>query len=173
VVATQPEEPEHPQIVNISQSSVEMIQAGLVRANQTNIRHLEADEVDLQVAAAGRIETSGLQVRDSAIGVVSSSQASVVDSIAGGIRSDTLNFNGVAALAVANNFTGKDVSAFTIIATDLKADTIHTGILISREVHGNVTTTVDAQSALMAGLVGGLTTGLVLMVAKLLFGRNK
>jgi hypothetical protein len=170
--ALQPDETENPQIVNLSQAKVETIQAGLVRANQSTINHVKADEVDLQTSAAGSIQTGELHAQDSILGMISTSQAQVVDSITGVIRSESLNFNGVTALAVANDMLNEEVKAIAVIATKVKADNINTGILISREIYGNVTTTLDGQTALIAGLAGGAMLGLILLAGKLLFGRK-
>jgi len=39
-------------------------------------------------------------------------------------------------------------------------------------VQGNVTTVLDTRGALLAGLVGGLFAGLMLMLGRALFGRK-
>lgn len=168
----QPDETELPQIVNLSHVNVETVQAGLVRANQAAIQQVIAEEVDLQTSMAGAIQTEVLHARDSIIGAAASRQASLQDSIAGGIRAETLSFNGVAALVLANTMANEDVNAIAVIGTDVQADSIRTGILISCEVYGNVTTTLDGRTAMMAGLVGGAVTGLILLAGKLLFGRK-
>jgi len=169
----QPEESETPQVVNLSQVTVESVVAGLVRASQTSIENLNAEEVELQFSAAGAAQTRDLHARDSALGGVAAEQANVQDSIIGGLRAETINFNGVAAVAVANTITGTDVHAIAVMSQELRADNIRAGILISREIHGNVTTTIDGRTALLAGLAGGAVTGLILLTGRLLFGRKK
>jgi hypothetical protein len=169
MATSQPEETELPQIVNLSQARVETIQAGLVRTSQTAIQNINAEEVDLQTSLAASIKTGEFHAHDSVLGAVISQNASLQDSIAGGVRAETLSFNGSAFLNIANTMTSKDVNAVAVVTTDLQADNIRTGILISREVHGNVTTTVDGRTALLGGLVGGAVTGLILLAGKLLF----
>lgn len=166
---SQPEETEHPQIINLSQAKVETVEAGLVRTTQTAINQINAEEVDLQMSAAGSIQTGELQAHGSVLGAISSQNANVQDSISAGIQADSLSFNGSTLLCVANTMTNRDVNAFAVIANDLEADNIRTGILISREIHGNVTATVDGRTALLAGLVGGAATGLILLAGRLLF----
>jgi hypothetical protein len=169
----QPEETELPQIVNLSQANLETVQAELVRASQAVIQQLNAEEVDLQTSIVGTIQTGELHARDSIILASASQQTSLQNSIAGGLRAEALNFNGVAALVFANSMANKDVNAIAIIGTDIQADNIQTSILISREVHGNVTTILDGRTALIAGVLGGAVTGLILIAGKLLFGRKK
>jgi hypothetical protein len=168
-----PNDAELPQIVNLSQVSAEMVNAGLARANQTTIRQLKANEVDLQTSVAGTIQAGELHARDSILGVISSNQSTVVDSIAGVIKAETLDFNGVAGMIVANSMANKGVNAIAVIGTDIRAETINTRILLSRNVHGNITTTMDGRSTLMAGVVGGVVTGLILLVGKMLLGNKK
>ena len=67
----------------------------------------------------------------------------------------------------------KDIQAIAVIGTNVQADSIRTGLLISREVHGNVTTTVDGRTALLAGLAGGALAGLIMLSGRLLFGHKK
>jgi len=63
--------------------------------------------------------------------------------------------------------------AIAIIGREVHADNIRTGILFSSEIHGNVTTTLDGRTALLAAVVGGIATGLVLLAGRLLFGHKK
>jgi hypothetical protein len=170
---TEPEEIETPEVVNLSQVTVESIRAELVRASQTRIQQLNAGEVELQMSAAGGVQARELHARDSALGGVMAEQANVQDSIAGGIRSEDLSFNGVVGLAVANCIEAQEMHAIAVVGRELHADNIRTGILISREIHGNVTATIDGRTALLAGLAGGAVTGLILLAGKLAFGRKK
>jgi len=173
MAANQPEETELPQVINLSNVSVENVEAELVRTNQTSIQQLDADEVELHISALGTARAGNLHAKDSILGVVISEQATVQDSITGGVRAQTLSLNGVTALAVANSMSIENVDAIAVAGTQISAENIRTGILISQEVNGNVTTMVDGRTVLLAGLAGGAVAGLILLVGKLLFGRKK
>jgi hypothetical protein len=173
MAANQPEETELPQVVNLSNVSVENVEAELVRTNQTGIQQLNAEEVELHISALGTATTSDLHVNDSIVGVVMSKQATVQDSIVGGVRAQTLSLNGVTALALANSMSIENVDAIAVAGTEISAENIRTGILISQQVNGNVTTMVDGRTVLLAGLAGGTVAGLILLAGKLLFGRKK
>jgi len=173
MAANQPEEAELPQVVNLSNVSVENVEAELVRTHQTSIQQLNAKEVELHISALGTANTGELQANDSIVGMVVSEQAEVKDSIVGGVTATTLSLNGVSVLALANSMSIKDVDAIAVVGTEINAENIRTGILISREVNGNVTTVVDGRTVLLAGLAGGTIAGLILLAGKLLFGRKK
>ena len=173
MAANQPEDADLPQVVNLSNVSVENVEAELVRTHQTSIQQLNAKEVELHISALGTANAGELHVNDSVVGMVVSQQAEVKDSIVGGVTATTLSLDGVSALAVANSMSIKDIDAIAVAGTEIHAENIRTGILISREVHGNVTTMVDGQTILLAGLAGGTIAGLILLAGKLLFGRKK
>jgi hypothetical protein len=169
----QPQESELPQVINLSNVSVEQVEAELVRTNQTLIQQLNAEEVELHISAVGTAEAGELQVRDSLVGAVVSQQATLQDSLVGGVRATSMSFNGLTALALADSMSIEEMDAVVVAGSQISAENIRTGILFSREVHGNVTTLVDGRTALLAGLAGGAVAGLVLLAGKLLFGRKK
>ncbi len=173
MIINKTDEPELPQIVNLSQVNVETVQAELVRTSQTIIQTLSAEEVDLQTSMVNTIQTGNLHAHGSLIGASASQQATLQDSIAGGLRAETINFNGVSAFTLANNLESKGLNAIGVISTNISADEIRTGLLISREVHGNVTTTLDRDTALLAGLLGGITAGLIFLLGRWITVRNK
>ena len=173
MVATEPEEIEHPQIVNLSQVHMETFQSDLVRASQSIIGGLQAEEVEFQTSAAGSVSTHELQAKDSIIGTLVCNQAAIVDSFVSGIRAETIDLNGIAGAVVANNVKSDEVRALTVIAADIHATNINIGILLSREVHGNVFTTMDGQTALLVGLAGGVSAGLIMLTGRLLLRRKK
>jgi len=171
--ANQSEETELPQVINLSQVSAENVKAELVRTNQTAIQKLEAEEVELNISAVATARTNDLSLNDSIAGVVVSNQASVTDSIVGGVRAQTISVNGITGFAVANSITLGDVKAGIVAGAKVEAENIHTGILLSPKVTGNVTTTVDGRTALLAGLAGGAVAGIVLLAGGLFFGRKR
>jgi cytoskeletal protein CcmA (bactofilin family) len=173
MAANPPEETELPQVINLSNVSVENVEAELVRTNQTSIEQLNAEEVELHISALGTARAGNLHAKDSILGVVISEQATVQDSITGGVRAQSLSLNGVTVLALANSMSIEAVDAVVVAGTQISAENIRTGILISQQVNGNVTTMVDGRTVLLAGLAGGTVAGLILLAGKLLFGRKK
>lgn len=173
MAANQPEKAELPQVVNLSNVSIENVEAELVRTNQTSIGQLNADEVELHISGVCTAEVVDMHARDSLVGTVVCKQATLQDNIIGGVRGEALMFNGVTALALANSMSILDADAIIMAGNEINAENIRTGILIGRDVKGNVTTVVDGRTALLAGLAGGVVAGLILLAGKLLFGRKK
>jgi hypothetical protein len=171
--ANQPEETEQPQVVNLSQVSAENIKAELVRTNQTAIQKLDAAEIEMNISAVATANTNSLTLNDSIAGMVMSEQASLEDSLVGGVRAQAISMNGIAGLAVANSIASEEIKSCIVAGAKVEAKSIHTGILISPKVVGNVTATVDGRSALIAGLAGGAVAGVILLAGRLLFGRKK
>jgi hypothetical protein len=167
-------EAEMPQIVNISKADVDQVQAELVRAHQSTIKHVEAEEVDLQVSAAGTISAGKVQTRRAIIGVVQGQTASLDEtSFAAGVRTGAAIINGKAAIVTAETLQAESLSAAVAAGAEIHAANIRAGILLSRQVNGNVETTMNRDQALAAGIVGGLVAGLVLLAGRALFGRRR
>jgi hypothetical protein len=168
-----PEEMETPQVVNLSQTSVEKVEAELVRASLTGIEYLTAEEAELQESAAGAVNTEKLTARDSIIGFVNTGSASIEDCITVAVRAeDNISFNGVAGVVVGGTVQVEELDAVLVVGREVNGANIRSGLLISREVHGNVETLMDSRTALLAGLAGGISAGLVLLVGRLLFRRK-
>ena len=173
MAVNQPEKAELPQVVNLSNVSVENVEAELVRSNQTSIGQLNAEEVELHISVVGTVETVDMHASDSIVGAVVCQQATFQDSIIGGVRGASLSLNGMTVLALANTISILDADAIIMAGSEINAENIRTGILIGGNVKGNVTTVVDGRTALLAGLAGGAAAGLIMLAGKLLFGRKK
>lgn len=172
--SNQSKETELPQVANLSQVSAENVKAELVRTNQTAIRQLVAEEIELNISAVATAQTNDLSLNDSIGGIIMSEQASVEDSIVGGIRAQAVSVNGITGFAAGNSITlGEGVKAGIVAGAKVEAENIHTSVLLSPKVVGNVTTTVDGRTAILAGLAGGAVAGIVLLAGKLLFRRKK
>ena len=59
------------------------------------------------------------------------------------------------------------------VAQQVSAGNIRAGLVIGREINGDIQTLIDARTALLSGIVGGIVAGLILLAGKLLFGRTK
>jgi hypothetical protein len=74
---------------------------------------------------------------------------------------------------VARSLEAPEVNGIVVAGTEIHATNIRTGILIGRQVNGNVETVLDTRTALMAGIIGGTVAGLILLAGRLLFGKKK
>jgi hypothetical protein len=58
------------------------------------------------------------------------------------------------------------------VGQDVQLQGARTLLLIGRNISGNVSTVLDARTALIAGLTSGLFAGLLLLLGRMLFGRK-
>lgn len=167
-----PEEVEVPQVVNLSNVTAETVRAELVRVNQSVIRKLEAEEADGSNAVIGAVSAGHFSGRRAVIGAVQSPQAEVHEAYVGGVRGGTVSLSGKAGVLVASSIHAPKVNAFLAAGAHVQAETIRAGVLLGRNVSGNVQTLLDARGALLAGVTGGMVAGLILLAGRLLFGKR-
>lgn len=167
------DEMEIPQVVNLSNVNVDSVRAELVRASQSAIRRLEAEEADVSGIIVGAAATGKFSGRRVAIGAINAQQADLRDAYIGGMRGEALSVNGKTAMMVANTINAPEAKAAIVAGAQINAENIHAGLLIGRNINGNVQTLVEARAALAAGVLGGLVVGLVMLVGRLLFRSQK
>ena len=180
-------ESESPQVADISQVDVQTVRAELVRMNQSASGELTADEVAMQQSAAGRMSADEVSLHQSAAGYIKANQVSLSQSSAGMVSAgEFLSQGGTtgfvkAEKASVSGYTGSVVAgsadiqhgmAAFVAGRDVHVTDARTGILMARNVSGNVTTVLDTRGALIVGLVGGLFAGLMLLLGRVLFGRK-
>jgi hypothetical protein len=77
------------------------------------------------------------------------------------------------AIAIGDEVQLDGTRAALVAGGTVNARGASTGLLLAREVHGEVTTVLDTRGALLAGIGGGLAIGLVLLLGGLLLGRPR
>jgi regulator of RNase E activity RraA len=104
--------------------------------------------------------------------LVQAEEATMQDNLVGAVRAETISVNGVAGVVVAGNVEFGNAYAGIVAGREVRGEKIESIILLSRRVEGNVTTVIDTRGALIAGLVGGLFAGIMLLLGRMLFGRK-
>jgi len=172
---TNPEEDveeEIPQVTNLESSSVEVIEAEMVRMHQSAAQEITADEVSLQQAAALDVTAADISAHEAALGLVNAQDVEMTNSVAGVIRADHVNVIGQAGIVLANSANLGNTYAGLVAGGNVRGESIETLIFLGNHVEGDVQTVVDTRAALIAGTVGGLLTGIVLLIGRLVFGRR-
>lgn len=144
---------DHAQVANLSQTEVQFVQAELVRMHFAAAEAITADEVELDRSAVGNLKAARVDAQMSALGTVSTGEVSTERSALGYVQAQNATVGG---------YIG------AVVGTNVHAEGARTLLLVGRNVTGSVTTLLDARSALIAGLTGGL----VFLVGRLLFGRK-
>jgi len=159
-------------VTNISQAEVQTVHAELVRMHQADAENIVAQEVELQQSAAGTVKADHISARQSAIGMVNAAEVSVSGGAVGFVQAEKMSAGGYTGVIVAGSAEVQHGMAVFVAGRDVHVKDSRTGILLARNVSGNVTTVLDTRGALIAGLVGGLFAGLMLMLGRVLFGRK-
>ena len=172
--STNPEEQveEIPQVTNLEQSSVEVIEAEMVRMYQSAAQEITADEVSMQMAVALDVTAADVTTHESALGLVNAREVDMTNSAAGAIRAENVNVIGQVGIVLAETAHLGNTYAGVVAGGNVHSETIETLIFLGNHVEGNVQTVVDTRSALIAGTVGGLLAGVVLLIGRLVFGRR-
>ena len=157
---------------DLSRAAVNTVQAESVDMEQSAAQSIDAGDVSMNQSAAAQVQSLRVTSNLSALALVQSDNVDMQNSGAALIRSRDLFLNGYAGAVVARNAELNQSRVGVLAAGQVRSDKIESVILISRKVEGNVTTLVDTRGALIAGLVGGLFTGLILLLGRRLISRN-
>ena len=160
------------QVTNISHADVQTVHAELVRMHEADAENIIAQEVELRQSAAGNVKADRFSAHQSAIGMLSATEASVEESAVGFVQAEKMSAGGYTGVVLAGSADLQHGMAVFVAGREVHVNEARTGILLARNVQGNVTTVLDTRGALLAGLVGGLFAGLMLMLGRALFGRK-
>jgi hypothetical protein len=165
-------EPQESQATNISQSDVQTVHAEIVRMHQVSAETINANEVGLEQSAAVHVQAGSVNTHQSALVAVESEELLSQNSAIGFVEAQKVSVRGYIGLVAAQNAEVQYSLAGVVIGNDVHVESARTILMIGRNVTGNVTTLMDSRSALIAGLVGGLFSGLMLLLGRMLFGRK-
>jgi hypothetical protein len=160
------------QVTNISQADVQSVQAELVRMHQASAENINADEVDLQQSAAGNVKANHVSAHQSAMARVEAGEVLSQSSATGFVQAEKASLSGYTGAVLAGSAEVHHGMAGFVAGRDVHVQDARTILLLGQNINGDVTTLMDSRSALIAGLVGGLFAGLMLLLGRVLFGRE-
>jgi hypothetical protein len=163
---------ETPQVTNLEETSVEVIEADMVRMHQSAAQEITADEVSMQQAAALDVTAAEVTANEAALLLVNAKEVEMNNSAAGLVRAENVNLVGGAGVVLANTANLGNTYAGLVASGNVRSDSIETLIFLGNHVEGDVQTVVDTRAALIAGTVGGVLAGVVLLIGRLVFGRR-
>ena len=165
-------ESDQPQVTNISQADVGSIHAELVRMHQANAENITADEVELQQSAAGNVKANHVSAHQSALARVEAGEVLSQSSGTGFVQAEKASVSGYTGAILAGSADIHHGMAGFVAGREVHVQDVRTILLLGQNINGDVTTLMDSRSALIAGLVGGLFAGLMLLLGRVLFGRE-
>jgi hypothetical protein len=160
------------QVTNISQADVQSVHAELVRMHQASAESITANEVELQQSAAANMKANHVSMHQSAMARVEAGEVLSQNSAVGFVQAEKASVSGFTGAVLAGSADVQHGIAVFVAGRDVHVQDARTILLLGQNVSGNVTTLMDARSALIAGLVGGLFGGLMLLLGRTLFGRE-
>lgn len=169
---TNPSAEQNPQVTNLAQVDVETVNAQLVRMHQSSAGLVNSEDVDMTMSAVAQAKVTNLKLVDSGAALVSAEAATVQNSAVGVAQATELTLNGVSGAVVAGSVEFGNAYAGIVAGREVRGERIESMILLSPNVQGNVTTVMDTRGAVIAGLVGGLFAGIMLLLGRMLFGKK-
>ena len=165
-------ESDQSQVTNISQADVQSVQADLVRMHQASAETINADEVELEQSAAANVKANQISMHQSAMANVEAGEVISQNSAMAFVQAEKASISGYTGAVVAGSADIHHGMAVFVAGREVHVQAARTVLLLGQNVDGNVTTLMDSRSALIAGLVGGLFAGLMLLLGRTLFGRD-
>jgi hypothetical protein len=167
-----PEVSEQSQVANLSQVTVETVKAELVRMHQSSASEIQAEDVELNMSSAASVNSARVSTTTSAIAALQSVEVTTQNSVVAAAQAEKMSLSGVAGAVLAGNVELNHTHVGILAGRDVRGEQIKTVVLLAGKVEGNVTTMMDTRGALIAGLVGGLFAGIMLLLGRMLFGRK-
>jgi predicted ATP-dependent endonuclease of OLD family len=160
--------------VNLSETSVNQIQAETVRMHNSAAGAITADEIEANQSLIQQIQATQVDLRSSLVALVSSNEGRVSNGGIVALRTSQLESTNCAiGIAVAEEARISQLQSGGVIATKVHADSIRSAIILANQIDGSVETLLDTPRAILAGLTAGVAIGLVMLVGRLALGRNR
>ncbi|NWF65324.1 MAG: hypothetical protein HXY38_13580 [Chloroflexi bacterium] len=160
------------QVSNLANVDVETIHAEMARMHQSSAGSIHSEDVELNLSAAGRVQAANFKANESFVAVAQAGDVTIQNGVAGAVRAESAALNGVSGVVVAGSVEFGNAYAGLVAGGEVHSERIESLILLSPRVQGNVTTVIDTRGAVMAGLVGGLFAGMLLLLGRALFGKK-
>ena len=161
------------EVVNLTRTKADIIEAELVRSYQSAVGAIESDEIELHQSAAMHVQAATISASSSAFGAVGAENVELQNSAVGAVRGRNVSVGGAVGAAVSQSMEIGHARAGLLVAREVRADRIDSLIMISPRVEGTVNTMLDARGALIAGLVSGLVGGLLFLLGRAFLAREQ
>ena len=168
-----PMEPtEQPEVVNLSQVDVGSVTAEMVRMHQSNAETIESEDVEMSMSAAGGVNTQTLSAKQSAFGGVNAENADLTNSAVGAVSGGNVGVQGIVGGVTGETVNLQKARVGVVAAREVRGTRVDAVVLLAGRVEGEVHTVLDTRGAVIAGLVGGLFVGMILLVGRIAFRRE-
>ncbi len=150
--------------VNITQGSAQNVEAQSVIVNQGGIAHVDADEVSVRQGGVGYARAEAIDVTQGGVGLA---QAEEVTIMAGGavavVGADvTIDAGGAQWVLARNSVDLEQAGVVVAAAPTVNMTNSIAGVILARNVNGNVRVMFDQRAAVVFGIAAGIVMGLIL-----------
>ena len=104
--------------------------------------------------------------------MVNAESAEINNSFVGGVRGVNIGVQGIVGGVAGEAVSVQDAYIGVTAAKEVRGEKVESLILLAGRVEGEVHTVVDTRGAIIAGLVGGLFAGLIVLVGRIAFRRE-
>ncbi len=168
-----PVEPaEQPEVVNLVRVDAGAVTAEMVRMHQSSAETITSEDVEMNIVAAASVHTQALSARQSLFGGVNAQSAEITNSVVGGVNGVNVGVQGLVGGVAGEAVSLQNAYVGVTAAREVRGEKIESIVLLAGRVEGEVHTVVDTRGAVIAGLVGGLFAGMILLVGRIAFRRE-
>ena len=157
-------------LLALDEEGVETIQAENVNMRQSRANSVFAEDLSMTQSGAVGVKARTVSMRES--GVVAL-EADKVQSGVFALQAENAHLQGRAGVVLANDVEFEESVSFAVASQNLRATRIETKILLAGSVEGEVHTVVDTREAILIGLLGGIVSGIILLMGRFISGRKK
>lgn len=165
-------ETDESQFENVSEMDVQNVQAEAVRMHQASAQSIVAEDVAMQQSAAAAVKSTRVSAHQSALAAVETVEVLSQQTFVGMLQAEQASISGYTGMVRAGNAEIRNAIAGVVAGTDVRVSDSRTVLLIGTNIQGSVTTIMNTRSALIAGLVAGLFSGMMLLLGQALFRRR-
>jgi hypothetical protein len=166
------ESTDRPEVVNLSRVDAGAVTAEMVRMHQSTAETITSDDVEMSQSAAALVNAHSLSARQAAMAQVAAEQVDISQGAVGALRADLVNAQGYIGAVAGGTVTVEGARVGVTAAREVRGGKVESVVLLAGRVEGEVHTVVDTRGAVIAGLVGGLIAGMIVLVGRIAFRRD-
>ena len=159
-------------VINLDKESLDVVQAEMVRINQSAVQEITAEEIGLTMSGSFHTKALNVIAHESGMALVDAEKVEMTNSSAGVVMAEYVDAQGCSGIVLANSVELGATSAGIVAGRDVHAEKIESLVFFGRHVEGDVQAVVDTRGALIGGMVGGLLSGLIILTGRFLFPRK-
>jgi hypothetical protein len=163
---------EHFESINLSETSVQKVDAELVRMNRSAAEHIQAEEVEVRQGGVMRVDAGSMTVQQGGVSLANAKNLAMENSFLLAGRAEEARFDSSqVGVLYAGSVDMKYSKNNLMVAQRVSGGPIRSLVLLAGRVDGPVHTYLDTPRSLLAGVAAGVGVGIVLLLGRLMTRR--